>query len=217
MRTELKTLKRLPDGAWKPPTLVLLHGLGSNEQDLMSFGHAIDARWALITVRAPLQCEYGGFAWFDVAWEQSGLRANQDQALESLAALRSALDDPVGWLGFEPGAMVVGGFSQGAMMSLGLALIEPARFSGCLLMSGRTLPAFIPTSAPPGIEVLPFFIQHGELDPVIPVTEGRRTLEVIRSLGGDAEFIEYPMGHEVSMESLADAGAWLGARLANMA
>lgn len=81
-------------------------------------------------------------------------------------------------------------------------------------MSGRLLPEVLPHLAPPrALRDLPILLQHGTSDPVLPVHHGRTARDRLSALHVDLTYREYPMGHQVSEESLADAAAWLQARL----
>ncbi len=88
-------------------------------------------------------------------------------------------------------------------MSLAVALNRPDLMSGVLLMSGGVLPQFVPKDAPPQLQQLPFLAQHGLYDGVLPVTLGREVKALLERLGAPVDYREYPMAHEVSMDSLS--------------
>ena len=190
-----------------------MHGLGSDERDLAGLVPELDRRLLVVSLRAPRECDYGGFAWFDVQWTEYGARADETQALESRELVLRTLAALPGQLGIEPSQTFVGGFSQGAMMSLGVALAIPERLAGVILMSGRLLPAFLPAEPAAAVGRLPFLIQHGTLDPILPVEGSREIRARLQELGCPIEYREYPMAHEISRESLDDTRAWLSARI----
>ena len=192
-----------------PPLLVLMHGLGADERDLMGLASGLDPRLMIVSLRAPRQCEYGGFAWFDVSWDAEGVHVDEVQALESRAVVLETLKALPGELGVGPSQIFLGGFSQGAMMSLGVALSAPELPAGVLLLSGRLLPAFAHPEASTSITHIPFLVQHGTLDPVLPVVGSREIKAYLEGLGCSVSYHEYPMGHEISQESLDDARGWL--------
>jgi phospholipase/carboxylesterase len=102
------------------------------------------------------------------------------------------------------------GFSQGAMMSLALTLTRPEKVAGVAAMSGR-LPKQL-LELEPDREALagkPILVTHGLYDPVLPVEQGRAARDYLATLPVELTYREYPMGHEVSMESLRDVAAWL--------
>jgi phospholipase/carboxylesterase len=188
----------------------LLHGLGSNERDLMAFAPYQDPRLTIVAYRAPIAYGYGGFAWFDIQWLPEGRTVDEDEADRS----RDLLVDAVAGLReeFTPSRLVVGGFSQGAMMTLGIALARPDLVDGALMMSGRVMPRFVANASPEASRV-PFLLQHGVRDDVLPVADGREARDALVELGVEVEYREYPIGHEVSMASLQDAIGWIGRRL----
>lgn len=205
MSETLKSI-RMPASQSAPndPAIVLLHGLGSNEMDLMGLAPSLDPRLEVVCLRAPFEATYGGYAWFDIGWTQAGVFIDEDQVLESRARLEHWLDDHM-----QGRRVFLGGFSQGAMMSLGVALRDPQRLSAVVLMSGRVLPVLVPTHAPEGIESLPFLVQHGLQDPLLPVTDGRGVERLLNDYKVPLTYLEYPMAHEVSNASLSDAQRWV--------
>ena len=190
-----------------------MHGLGSDERDLMGLAPELDPRLMIVSLRAPRRCEFGGFAWFDVSWDADGVQVDEVQALESRAAVLETLKGLPAELVVQPSQTFVGGFSQGAMMSLGVGLSIPEELAGVLLLSGRLLPAFVPQEINSSIAQLSFLVQHGVNDVVLPAAGSREITAYLTSLGSPVTFREYPMGHEVSRESLVDAGAWLSSRI----
>jgi phospholipase/carboxylesterase len=192
-----------------PAVLILLHGLGSNEQDLIGLAPRLDPSLRVIALRAPHAYGFGGYAWFDVEWDEDGNKWDGEQALESLQALVSLFEDFPTHFGSKPRKLILGGFSQGAMMTLGLLLRRPDLIDGALLMSGVVLPEFVPSGPPSGLAGKPCLVQHGRLDSVLPIQEGRRVAELLQSYSADYIYREYDMAHEVNLESLTDIGTWL--------
>ena len=94
-------------------------------------------------------------------------------------------------------------------MSLGTALAIPEKLNGVLLLSGRLLPAFIPAEINNSLAQLQFLVQHGSVDQVLPVEGSREIRSYLEELGCPVTYYEYPMGHEISRESLDDASTWL--------
>ena len=169
----------------------------------MAFTPYLDPRLAVVAYRAPIEYGFGGYAWFGIEWLPEGRRVDVAEAQASLTRLVDELEGLRDEL--KPKRLVLGGFSQGAMMSLGVALDRPDLIDGGLLMSGHPWP-----SVAEGLTALPFLVQHGVRDDVLPVESGRQVRDVLVGRGAEVDYREYPMGHEVSMASLQDAIAWLG-------
>jgi phospholipase/carboxylesterase len=200
--------------AGAPPLLLLLHGIGSNEHDLYGLAPFLDERFLIISVRAPNTLGPGSYAWFQADFTPQGPVINPQQAEASRNTLIAFLQEAITAYGADPKQVYLMGFSQGAIMSASVALTRPELVTGAVLMSGRILPEIRPLIAT-GEELsgFPFLVVHGTADMVLPITFGRASRELLSSLPVDLTYHEYPMGHEVSQESLSDVTTWLTEQL----
>ncbi|MGH2760229.1 MAG: thioredoxin [Actinomycetota bacterium] len=187
--------------------LVLLHGIGSNEDDLIQLAPLIDPEGYFVTICPRGPYAYGpGFAWFRMEAPETA-RATMSSSLDAVdEVIEAALSEH----SLERDEMVVGGFSMGAAISLGYTFraSERSRPAGDLVMSG-----FLPGEA---VDVLdwegplpPVLIQHGTNDPVVPIDRARETARVLQEHDVPVVFREYPMQHNVTPESARDAKDWL--------
>lgn len=188
------------------PLLILLHGLGSHEEDLMGLAPELSPEIRVVTLRAPHPYSAGGFAWFELQWDAAGIRIDPLHVLKSLNLLIEEIESLQ--TEFAPSKLLLGGFSQGAIMTLGATIRRPDLFDGALCLSGRFMPELFAV-ANEGIAKVPFLVQHGLYDSVLPVEGAREIHENLLKLGVDVEYHEYPMAHEVSWQSLSDAKNWL--------
>jgi phospholipase/carboxylesterase len=195
-----------------PPLLLLLHGIGSNEADLFGLAPYLDERFLIVSARAPLVMGPGSFGWFDIEFTVEGIVANLKQAEQSHALLLKFMDELTEAYDLDADGLFLMGFSQGAMMSLGAALSRPDKVAGVVAMSGR-FPSQVETLTPEALRDMPVFVTHGIYDPVLPVESGREARQKLEALGVALTYREYPMGHEVSMESLRDVTSWLSETL----
>jgi phospholipase/carboxylesterase len=189
-----------PEGA-----LILLHGRGADERDLLPLLDALDPDRRLLglTPRGPLALPPGGAHWYEV--RRIGY-PDRDTFDATWATLR-------GWIDAVPVPIertVIGGFSQGAVMSyaLGLAAGRP-RPAGIVALSG-----FIPTVESLELDLrgrsgLPVAIGHGTYDPVIPVAFGREARARLEQAGLDVTWRESPMEHTIDPAYLAALRDWL--------
>jgi phospholipase/carboxylesterase len=201
-------------GSGVPPLLLLLHGRGSNEQDLFGLAPLLDPRFQIISPRAPHSLGPGSYEWFAISFTPAGILIDTAQADASLTQLLTFIQEAVDAYGADPARVYLMGFSQGAIMSAGAALTAPERFAGAVLMSGRIPPEIGPRlAAPERLAGLPILLVHGTYDNVLPIAYGRESKALLETLPVDLTYHEYPMGHEVSRDSLDEVAAWLSARL----
>lgn len=193
-----------------PPLLLLLHGIGSNEADLMGLAPYLDERFFVVSARAPVVMGPGAFGWFNIEFTPAGMVPDVAQAHRSLRLAADFVDELTDAYRLDARRVYLLGFSQGAMMSLALTMSRPSKTAGVVAMSGR-LPAreFEPAGAPDALAGLPVLVTHGLYDPVLPISNGRDIRDRVAALGASLTYREYPMGHEVSAESLRDVARWL--------
>lgn len=184
--------------------LVLLHGRGADEHDLFPLLDLLDPQRRLlgVTPRGPLSLPPGGAHWYAV--HQIGY-PDPGTFLPTYAALTDWLDG----LGFAPERTVLGGFSQGAVMthSLGLGAGRP-RPAALVALSGfmPTVPGFELDLEPP---MPPYAIGHGTYDEVIGVEWGRSARDLLTRAGADVLYRESPIGHAIDPGFLREVAGWL--------
>ena len=198
----------------KPPLLLLLHGVGSNEEDLFGLADHLDERFFIVSARAPHTLGYGSYAWFHVQFTPNGPVIVPEEAESSRLALLDFVDEAVDAYGLDPARVYVMGFSQGSTISMSLALTAPDKLAGVVAMSGRTLPDLSPKIAPSEkLKGLSVHVVHGTDDQVLPIHYGRETRDILSRLPVNLTYHEYPMAHHVSAQSLSDISEWLKLRL----
>lgn len=204
----LQQPRRSADGP--PPLLLVLHGYGSNEQDLIGLAPYLDPRFQIVSARAPHTLMPGGYAWFELGWTATDIVINHEQAEQSRALLLRFIAEALAAYGGDPARVYLLGFSQGAIMSAGVALSEPELIAGSVLMSGRVPAEIRPLIAPAErLAGKPFLVVHGIADTVLPIQNGRASRALLSELPVELTYKEYSMAHEVSAQSLADVTAWL--------
>lgn len=184
------------------PLVVLLHGRGSAEHEILGLAQHLPSGPAYAAVRAPI-AEGGGFAWF----ANRGIGRPVAASLEgTMAWFRTWLDEHAA-----PGRPVVlVGFSGGAAFAGGLVLDDPARFAGAAILCG-TLPfdAGVPTGAG-RLADLPVLVAQGEADHVIPRELLDRTWDYLTTQSGaDLVSLRRPGGHEIDAETVRVLGSWI--------
>ena len=189
--------------------VILLHGRGADENDLFPLFDMIDPQRRLVGIspRGPLSLPPGGAHWSRVL--QVGY-PDPTTFHPTFRSLQSWFDAVLTEVGVPTDRVVVGGFSQGCVMSYALALAQGRpRPAGLVGMSG-----FIPTVDDLTVDLSnaagwPVMVGHGTLDPVIGVEWGRDAREQLEAAGADLIYREAPLGHTIDTGFLDDAAAWL--------
>ena len=197
----------------RPPVLILAHGVGANERDLFELAPFADERFLVISVRAPRPYQWGGYSWFDITWTQQDFSVDVQQAQTSWETLQTFIEQAIDQYQADPQRVYLAGFSQGAIISLGATLTRPELVRGLVVMSGRWMPEIGPQVEPQTLHQKPVFVVHGAYDQVIPVRYGRAIRDFLQTLPVELSYREYPMRHEVSLESLQDITMWLTQQL----
>ena len=188
------------------PLVVLLHGRGSHEREIVGLAGYLPVGPAYAAVRAPI-AEGPGYAWF----ANRGIGRPVAESLgQTMAWFRAWLDGVA-----PPGRPVLlVGFSGGAAFAGGLVLSDPQRFSGAAILYG-TLPfdAGVPVT-PARLAGLPVFVAQGEGDAVIPRELLDRTWTYLLGDSGAPTYARRsPGGHGITEETLAELGGWIAERL----
>lgn len=191
--------------------LVLHHGRGTDESDLLGLADLLDPerRLQVVTPRAPLQLPGSpGYHWYLVPRVGYPDPETFAAAREALAELHDGLWEETG---IGPGRTVLGGFSMGAVMSYAMALgADRPSVAGILAFSG-----FVPTvegwePALADRTNTRAFISHGRRDPVIGVDFAQRAQELLEEGELDVTYRESDLGHQIDPAHLREASVWLG-------
>lgn len=192
------------------PLLIMLHGYGSNEEDLFSFAEELDSQYTVLSVRAPYDLPFGGHAWFNIDFTPDGIKVYDDQEIqESLNRIKEFVLQAKEQYHSKNKKTVLAGFSQGAILSYLLGLTQPDLIDGVLAMSGFIRENSILQLAPPSeLEKLAIFVTHGTEDPVIPISQARASKAFLEKNKLNFEYREYPMAHGLSPQCLQDIANW---------
>ena len=199
--TALRYVIRTPDGrddSSELPLVVMLHGRGADANDLADLAPYVGPDFRFVFPNAPKPFEpmpgYSfGFTWFD------GWPAERNSLLESRELLLRFLDEIVVRYPTPKGKVILSGFSQGGLMSIDVGFRTSVELAGLVVMSG----AVYEEDLPPFRSDLPMLLVHGVADDVIPVLVAHRTRRVLEDHGVDVDYREFPMGHQVSEESMS--------------
>ena len=212
----LEYLIRKPaDNNAQPPLLIMLHGYGSNEQDLFSFAQELPSEFLIISVRAPLSLGFGSYAWYSINFEADRDNfSNLEEANTALKSIDVFIEGLLDKYKPDPTRIFLMGFSQGTILSLAYALNHPGKIQHVIALSGYVNQKLIkiPLEANTYRD-LDVFASHGTVDQVIPVEWARRTPEFLDKLKIEYEYKEYPVGHGVAPQNFFDLLSWIRKRL----
>ncbi len=199
-----------------PPLIVLLHGVGSHERDLFDLAQYFDPQCLVISARAPNVLGPRSFAWYPVEFTATGPIIDAESAEDSRLILLRFIDELIAAYGVDAQRVYLMGFSQGAIMSLAVALTQPEKVAGVVAMSGRLLPELKPQIVEAErLRDLPILMTHGRRDPIIPISEARAASNYLSTLPLKLTYREYDMGHQITVESLTDIVAWFKPHMKN--
>lgn len=192
----------------------MLHGIGADENDLFPLAGELDARFRVVSLRAPYDY-HTGHAWFRIDFGSDGsLKPDVAQARATLADLVRWLDAAPTRFGADPTRTYLLGFSQGAMMSIGVLRTAPERVAGVVALSGRADEAVFEVRADrEAIARVPLLIAHGLYDDVLPIADGRRSRDAFQNLSRDFTYREFPIRHGIDGGELGLVAQWLTAHL----
>ncbi|MFS0823868.1 alpha/beta hydrolase [Bacillus sp. 1P02SD] len=199
------------DSNKKYPALFLMHGMGSNEQDLLSLTKGLEEFFYIFSIRGPLT-QPPGYAFFTI--EGYG-KPHREVFDHSIGQLTHYLDYASQSYPIDQENIYLVGFSQGAIVSMTLGLSLGDRIKGIVALSGY-IPRFVKEEYDiQSIENLSIFISHGQQDPVLPYQWGVESKEFFEKLGANVSFHSYPEGHTVSLQNYRDLREWITNKLKN--
>lgn len=195
----------------KNPLLLLLHGYGSNEEDLFSFATELPDDYYIVSVRAPFDLMYGSYAWYAINFDADENKfSDLTQARNSRDLIVNFLSEFVKEYPIDTENITLLGFSQGAILGYALALSYPEKFQKLVALSGYlNTEIAIDDYENKEIEKLKIFASHGTDDQVIPVEWARKTKPLLEGYSISCTYKEYPIGHGVSPQNFYDFKSWL--------
>jgi len=204
---ELQHLVREPQNITpEKPILFMLHGYGSNEEDLFSFVPTLPEDWIVVSFRAPKNSNYGGFAWFDIDFNSAENFINETEGNDAVKTVMENIMAISNRYGLTNNPTHLCGFSQGGMIVYSLALQYPDLFSKIVCLSSYPEEKLLKNIVrdKKKYENLRFFISHGTDDAVIPLEWGRKAADLLYDLSAYFSFREYMSGHGVNQKNYLD-------------
>ena len=193
------------------PVIFMLHGYGSDENDLFSFAGELPEKYNVISAKAPYTLPGMGNAWYSIDFEApQGKFSNTEEGIQSRDLVLKFIEESITAYQIDKNQINLLGFSQGGIISYALAMSYPEKFKQVISLSAyidETM--FIANYQIKNHQNLRFFATHGTQDPVIPVEWARKNKPFLSQYTNHIDYSEYPIGHGVNPEILQKLISWL--------
>ncbi|MFY7810380.1 MAG: alpha/beta hydrolase [Flavobacterium sp.] len=190
----------------KYPLLLLLHGYGSNEEDLFSFAKELPKNVYIISLQAPHNLMYGAYAWYAINFDADENKFSDiTQAKESVELIKNQINHLIKELPIDKDNITLIGFSQGAILSYAFAFSYPELVKNVVALSGYiNLEIAHENYLQNNFSQLSIFASHGSVDQVIPIDWARKIPNILKNLNIKNIFKEYPVGHGIAPQNFFD-------------
>ena len=215
MKSALHYIVRQPKNEQEnPPLLILLHGYGSNEEDLFSFASELPEELLIVSARAPFDMNFGGFAWYAITLDANDEKfSDLNEARQSITKIANFIDNIKATYKTDPNNTFLLGFSQGAILSYALSLNYPNKVNHVIALSGYINEELVPNAVTNLNITTDYYISHGTVDQVLPVDWARKAPIYLNTNKLKNVYSEYPVGHGVAPQNFYSFKSWIEARL----
>ena len=199
----------------KAPLLIMLHGYGSDENDLFSFANELPEELFIISVKAPYKLQPYGNAWYAIHFDNAnGKFSDDEQAVESRDLILKFIEEASENYNIDRDNITLLGFSQGSILSYAVALSYPEKIKNVIALSGYINQGILKDGFEENdFKKLGFYCSHGSVDQVIPVEWARKTKPFLDTLNINNTYSEFPVGHGVAPQNFFELKKWLEERL----
>ncbi len=190
----------------KAPLLLLLHGYGSNEEDLFSFARELPEEYLIISARAPYELPPYGNAWYAINFDADENKFSDiPQAIASRDLIVQFIDEVIATYDVDASSVTLIGFSQGAILSYAVALSFPEKINRVVALSGYLNTDILKENfADNDFSKLKIYTSHGTVDQVIPIEWAQKAPAILKTVGIQSIYKEYPAGHGVTPQNFYD-------------
>ncbi|MCB0412281.1 MAG: serine esterase [Bdellovibrionales bacterium] len=210
----------------KAPTVIMLHGYGANAYDLWSLHRELDpsgqCNWYFPDgcLELKLMPNYTGRAWFPINERALDQAMREGRSLDfsriyppGMDRARDLVLGMIAELKVLPGSLILGGFSQGSMLALEVALNLPQKCRGLILFSSGLVNADETARRAKAVSPFYYFQSHGLQDSILPVEGGERLRELLEQQDWNCEWMDFKGGHEIPRQIIEGARRYLGNQL----
>lgn len=199
----------------KSPVLFMLHGYGSNEEDLFSFAAELPKELCIISVRAPYPMQPYGNAWYAINFEaDQGKWNDEEQAVLSRDKIKLFIEEACKAYGLDEHNVTLLGFSQGTILSYAVALSYPQLVKNVIALSGYiNKNLLLDNYSENDFGKLKIYASHGSVDQVIPVSWAQKAPGILKKLNIEHVYEEFPIGHGVAPQNFYSFNKWLQSKI----
>jgi phospholipase/carboxylesterase len=197
-----------------PPTLVIMHGYGADEFDLLPMASHLDPSFLTISLQAPMALDWGGYSWYDLFQTTDGLRGDHETRLKSEDLVLKALPEIIKKENGNPECIYLMGFSQGAAMCFSLIGRYDLAKIGLRTKAVIILSGYVPDDVrdpllEKNLSQVPFFLSHGTYDELIDPRAMHNAVSILEHTGAKTFSKEYKTGHGLTEETVSDLRNWM--------
>ena len=195
--------------------LILLHGYGSNEEDLFSFATELPEDLLIVSARAPQNLGFGSYAWYTINFTADQRKFSDiPEAIKAREKIAVFIDEVQKKYKISPNKTFLLGFSQGTILSYSVALNYPNKIHKIIALSGYINPELLPHNLDTkDFSKLDFFISHGSVDQVIPAEWAKKAPLFLNKLNIKNCYKEYGVGHGIAPQNFFDFKKWIEERM----
>jgi phospholipase/carboxylesterase len=212
------TTNRSDITASTPPVLIILHGYGADEFDLLPIAKQLNPSLLAISIQAPIELDWGGYAWYHLEQTPSGLKGDNPTRIKSEELLIKELPSVIVKENGDQKNVYLMGFSQGAAMCYSLIGRHNFSESGLGIKGIIALSGYIPDDMrepllQKDLSDIPFFLSHGKYDELINPSAMHNAQSILKHTGAKTFAKEYETGHGLTEETVSDIRNWLKKQL----
>jgi len=201
-----------------PPLLILLHGRGSNENDLFNpLESYIDSSFVIVSLRAPITLRQDSYSWYPIKFTDKGLVIDKSDEAKAVTLVYETIKELIRTYKVDKEQVYLMGFSQGAILSSAIIMKHPELISGAVILSGG-IPKSVktPIDQPKLYSKAKIFMSHGKKDDVLSIDDARILNVTMKNWGiENLTYVEHDGGHTLDNEHLNLLLHWLSSNINN--
>ena len=192
------------------PAIILLHGYGSNENDLFSLATQMPGNYYVFSLRAPYAIGAAQYQWYEIKRNAGNIDIDFEQEELSRKKVIKFIDQLIVKYKLNKNKIIVAGFSQGGILAEAIGLTAPEKVAGVACFSGRYLPELKPMiKSKAQLHNKKIFLAHGTKDQLLTINLAEENYKTLKELGLNVRYKKDAIGHSISATLLKEFNLWL--------